>query len=318
MAAIQGISIGSSEVAGGSAERQAVLGDARMSHITSFGAVLALVIATVATGLITQAMQWPAAARLIFAGWRAISSEAHGGQYADINGVRIWYETYGHGQPVLVLHGGTGSLEDMHYQIRALAAKRLVIAVDSRGHGRSTDSAAPLSYGLMADDMLKLLDVLNIRRADIVGWSDGGIIGLDLAMHHPDRVGRLVVIGANYDVDGLIQKPVPDGPVPPVPGFYARNAPDPAHWPVLYRKVATLWCTEPHYSLADLGKIKAPTLVMAGQFDVIKPEHTNQLAHAIPHAETYIIPGGTHNAVWRKPDIVDDRILAFLNAGTPR
>jgi pimeloyl-ACP methyl ester carboxylesterase len=140
---------------------------------------------------------------LVFTVWRAVSSEAHGGQYANINGVRIWYETYGSGPPVLVLHGGTGSLEDMHKQIRALAATRFVVALDSRGHGRSTDSDAPLSYTLMADDMLRLLDHLNIRQTDIVGWSDGGIIGLDLAMHHPERVGRLVAIGANYDVDGL-------------------------------------------------------------------------------------------------------------------
>jgi pimeloyl-ACP methyl ester carboxylesterase len=149
---------------------------------------------------------------LVFTVWRAISSQAHGGQYVNINGVRIWYETYGSGTPVLVLHGGTGSLEDMHKQIRALAATRFVVAVDSRGHGRSTDSDAPLSYALMANDMLKLLDQMNIRQTDIVGWSDGGIIGLDLAMHHPERVARLVAIGANYDVDGLQEKPDLNGP----------------------------------------------------------------------------------------------------------
>ncbi len=83
---------------------------------------------------------------LVFNVWRVVPSEAHGGQYTNINGVRIWYETYGSGRPVLVLHGGTGSLEDMHEQIRALAATQLVVAVDSRGHGISTDSDAPLSY----------------------------------------------------------------------------------------------------------------------------------------------------------------------------
>ena len=240
--------------------------------------------------------------RLFFTVWRAVSSEAHGGQYANINGVRIWYEIYGNGPPVLVLHGGTGSLEDMHAQIRALAATRLVIAVDSRGHGRSTDADVPLSYALMADDMLKLLDHLNIRRTDIVGWSDGGIIGLDLAMHHPERVGRLVAIGANYDVDGLKEPPDQDGPVPPVPRAYARNAPDPAHWPTLYRKVATLWATQPHYTIGDLGKIKAQVLVIAGEFDVIRRAHTDQLAQAIPNAEEVIIEGGTHDVVSRQPD----------------
>jgi pimeloyl-ACP methyl ester carboxylesterase len=256
--------------------------------------------------------------RFAFTVWRAVSSEANGGQYANINGVRIWYETFGSGRPVLVLHGGIGSLEDMHGQIRALAATQLVVAVDSRSHGRSTGSAAPLSYALMADDMLKLLDKLNIRQTDIVGWSDGGIIGLDLAMHHPDRVRRLVAIGANYDVDGLNEKPDVNAPVPPVPGFYARNAPDPSYWPELYREVVTMWATQPHYTIAELGNIKAPVLVMAGEFDVIKRSHTDQLAHAIPDAEEVIIPGASHDVASTNPDAVNSRILAFLGEPLPQ
>ena len=260
----------------------------------------------------------PFTGRLIFTVWRAVSYEAHGGQYVNINGVRIWYETYGSGRPVLVLHGGTGSLEDMHAQIRALAATRLVVAADSRGHGRSTDSEAPLSYASMADDMLKLLNQLNIRQIDIVGWSDGGIIGLDLAMHHPERVRRLVAIGANYDVEGLTKQPELDAPIPRVPGFYARNAPDPAHWPELYRKVVTMWATQPRYTIADLGKIKAQVLVIAGEFDVIQRAHTNQLAHAIPGAEEVIIQGGTHDVASGKSDAVNTRILAFLARPLPQ
>jgi len=255
---------------------------------------------------------------LVFNVWRAVSSEAHGGRYANINRVRIWYETYGSGRPVLVLHGGTGSLDDMREQIRALAATWLVIAVDSRGHGRSSDADVPLSYALMADDMLKLLDQLNIRQTDIVGWSDGGILGLDLAMHHSERVRRLVAIGAIYDVDGLKERPDLNAPIPPVPGFYARNAPDPAHWPALYRKVVTMWATQPHYTIADLGRIKAPVLVMAGEFDVIKRTHTDQLAHAIPDAEEVIIQGGDHDMVLSKPDAVNARILAFLDGPLPQ
>ncbi len=248
--------------------------------------------------------------------WRAISRQAHGGRYFDINGVRIYVEAYGSGPPVLLLHGGLGSIEDMHSQIRALAATRLVIAADSRAHGRSTDSDAPLSYALMADDMLKLLDRLKIDKADVVGWSDGGIIGLDLAMHHPERVGRLVVISANYDVDGLINSPVAAKEIPPVPGFYARNAPDPAHWPTMYRKVVTMWQTQPRYSLDDLGRIKAPTLVIAGQHDLVKREHTAELANATPGRQEDIIEGATHFVLSEKPDIVNDHILRFLNGGS--
>ena len=231
---------------------------------------------------------------------RIVSSEAHGGRYAQLNGVRLYYETYGSGPPVLVLHGGSGALEDMRNQILALAPTRFVIAVDLRGHGRSTDSDTPLSYVLMADDVLKLLDQLQIRRTDIVGWSDGGIIALDLAMHHPERVRRIVTIGANYDVDGLVEVP-------------SMNAPDAAHWPERYRKVVAMWATQPRYSLAEVAKISAPTLVMAGEFDIVKREHTDRLAHAIRGGEERIIDGATHHVIWEMPDIVDAEMLRFLN-----
>ena len=125
---------------------------------------------------------------LAFYVWKFGAGKTHGGQYFNSNDVSIYYETYGAGPPVLVLHGGLGSIEGMSYQIRALAKSHFVIAADSRGHGRSTDSDAPLSYSLMSDDMSRLLDHLQIDRVDVVGWSDGGIIGLDLAIRRPERI----------------------------------------------------------------------------------------------------------------------------------
>jgi pimeloyl-ACP methyl ester carboxylesterase len=248
--------------------------------------------------------------------WKAVSGKAHGGQYADINGIRIYYETYGTGRPVLVVHGGIGAIELVHYQISALAATRFVIAPDSRAHGRSSDSNQPLSYHLMAEDMLKLLDKLNIAETDVVGWSDGGIVGLDLAMQHPERVKRLVVFGADYDVDGMDTDRCPIPPaekdIAPVRDFYKHIAPDPAHWPVLYEKITEMWRTQPRYSLADLGTIKAQTLIMAGEFDCIKRQHTDQLAKAIPGANEEIIKGATHGAPLFQPDAVNAHILKFL------
>jgi pimeloyl-ACP methyl ester carboxylesterase len=246
--------------------------------------------------------------------WKFMAGKAHGGRYVNINNVCIYYETYGAGPPVLVLHGGFGSIEGMSYQIMALATTRFVVAADSRGHGRSTDSDAPLGYALMSDDMLKLLDHLKIDRVDVVGWSDGGIIGLDLAMRYPDRIRRLVVIGANYDVDGLIDKPTISAEIPRVPLKYRLLAGNPAHWPVFYRKVVTMWQTQPHYTLNDLGHIKAPTLVMAGEFDIMTREHTNQLARAIPGGREVIIEGGTHTALFDEPGIVNAHTLRFLMA----
>ena len=249
--------------------------------------------------------------------WKAASRTAHGGQSAEINGVRIYYETFGAGPPVLVLHGGTAFLESMHYQIRALAQSHFVIAPDSRGHGRSIDGDGPLSYAQMADDMLKLLDDLQISKADIVGWSDGGIIGLDLAMRHPERVGRLVVIGANYNVSGLKHPPPADASpdaaeVADLRKVYERLAPDPAHWPIFYRKVVAMWRSQPSYSVDDLAQIKTPTLVMAGELDEIKREHTDALAKAIPGSQEYTVTGATHLAPLEQPEAVNREIRKFL------
>ena len=244
--------------------------------------------------------------------WRVFAGKAHGGHFAKINEVSIYYETYGAGRPVLVLHGGLGSHEDMRNQIRALAKSHLVIAPDSRGQGRSTDSDTPLTYSAMADDMAQLLDCLHIDRADVVGWSDGGIIGLDLAMRYPEHVRRLVAISANYDPTGIPQSPTTNGDVPRSPIRYRLFAKTPSYWPVIYRKVTVMWQTQPNYSLDDLGHINAPTLIMAGESDIIKPEHTAKLAKAIPGSQETIVKGATHSVPTDKADVVNKIILNFL------
>jgi pimeloyl-ACP methyl ester carboxylesterase len=245
--------------------------------------------------------------------WKHLSPSAHGGKYAEINGIKLYYETYGYGRSTLVLHGGLGTIEDMRHQIRALAATRFVIAPDSRAHGRSTDADVPLSYTLMASDVLQLLDQLCVNQVDVVGWSDGGIIALDLAMHHPERIGRLVAISANYDVKGIIESPPSAVESPHAPLFYRYTAPDPGHWPILYHKVVELWRTQPHYDLSDLHTIRASTLIMAGALDVVRREHTNSLAKAIPLAEEVILERATHNAVLEDPARVNKHIAEFLD-----
>jgi pimeloyl-ACP methyl ester carboxylesterase len=244
--------------------------------------------------------------------WKAFSGKAHGGQHIRVDDVSIFCETFGAGPPVLVLHGGLGYIEDMSFQIMALAKSHFVIAVDSRGHGRSTGANGPLSYSLMSDDMVKVLDSLKIDRADAVGWSDGGIIGLDLAIRHPERIRRLVAISANYNPDGLGYTPSV-GEVPRIALRYWLLAPNPAQWPDLYRNVIAMWRTQPQYTLNDLGHIKAPTLIMAGEYDLIKREHTNQLTKAIPGSHESIIAHATHLVPIEKPDIVNSEILNFLD-----
>jgi pimeloyl-ACP methyl ester carboxylesterase len=246
--------------------------------------------------------------------WKLFSGEAGGGRWASVGDVSIYYETFGSGAPVLLLHGGLGVHEDMSRQIISLAPTHLVIAPDSRGHGRSTDSNEPLSYSLMADDMVSLLDLLHIARVDVVGWSDGAIIGLELAMRHPERVDKLVAISANFDVDGLIQLPDAVVSVPAAPLRYRLFAQDPAHWPTLYTKVVKMWREQPRYKVGDLAMIKSPTLVIAGEFDSIKREHTDLLTRSIPGAQEEIIKGATHAVPKDKPNIVNSLISKFLEA----
>ncbi len=251
--------------------------------------------------------------------WKALTGRGHGGQRAAVDGVQIYYETFGRGPPVLVMHGGTGVLESMHNQIAALSADHLVIAPDSRAHGRSTDGPGPLHYADMAQDMIALMDRLHIRRADLVGWSDGGVVALDMAMRHPDRVGRVVVFGANFDAAGLsgvvVHQPPDSLNVAGQRGVYQHFSPTPSRWPLFLAKVETMWASEPHYTTADLSRIRAPVLVMAGEHDVIRREHTDALAHAIPGAREVIIAGAGHGAPLDTPEPVDAAMLIFLRGG---
>jgi pimeloyl-ACP methyl ester carboxylesterase len=244
------------------------------------------------------------------------ASGFHGGQSVPIDGVKLYYETYGAGPPVLVLHGGTAFLETMHFQIEALAKDHLVIAPDSRGHGRSTDGPGPLHYHQMAEDMIALMDRLHIARADVVGWSDGGDIGLDLAIHHPDRVGRIVTMGANFDVAGLSGgAPTAGADAPglaPQRDAYRSLSATPDQWPAFYGKVVQMWKAEPHYSTAELAGIRSPVLVIAGEHDAILRTHTDALAKAIPHAREVIIPNATHLAPLTHPDAVNAAMVEFL------
>jgi len=250
--------------------------------------------------------------------WRALGGEFHGSRRVAVNGISLYTETYGQGPPVLVLHGAAGFLETMHYFISGLAATHTVIAVDSRGQGRSTDGAGPITYAAMGDDMIKLLDALHIRKVDVIGWSDGGIVGLDMAMKHPDRVRRLVAIGANYDAAGVDPKAFSGDFTAQVAAqvkpFYDAVAPDPSHFPVMVKKIQVLVTTLPHYTVAELGRIRARVLIVAGEHDLILRKHTDSLAAAIPRAKEVIVPGASHFGPLEQPAVYNGIALKFLDA----
>lgn len=290
----------------------------RSTKYKVFALVIALIIALPAAGYLLAGKE--ARGMFHYFVWRAFSPDSGTGAHADINGIRIYYEVHGSGEPLLLLHGGTAFIESFYGQIPALARKYRVVAVDSRCHGRSTCGEGPLSYGLMASDMMALIEKLKLGSVSIVGWSDGGIIGLDLAIHHPAAVKTLVMVGSNYRTDGLsaesfekMKKLTPDAPfLDEARMFYSRIAPDPDRWPALIGKVKAMWLTQPNYTAADLARVRAKTLVILGEKDDIRREHGQEMARLIPGARFAVIPGASHMAPMEKPDELNRIILDFL------
>jgi len=239
--------------------------------------------------------------------------------YAAVNGVKIYYTRTGHGSPVVLLHGGLANSDYWGNQVKALAAKHTVITLDSRGHGRSSRNEKPFGYGLMADDVVAVLDSLKIPRADIVGWSDGAIIGIDLALHHPDRIGKVFAFAANTQTSG-----VKDG-VEKTPTFaayieragkeYAKLSPTPKEYDAFVEQISHMWASQPNWTDAQLASIKTPILIADGDHDeAIKREHTEYMAATIPGAGLLILPNTSHFAFLQDPALFNAAVLGFLDS----
>jgi pimeloyl-ACP methyl ester carboxylesterase len=216
------------------------------------------------------------------------------GKYYEIRGFKMYAEIYGEGQPLLIIHGNSGSINNFIYQIPFFAKKYKVIIADSRAQGKSSDKGDSLTYEMMADDYAALLDVLKIDSANVIGWSDGGINGLLLSIRHPEKVKKLAITGANL---------VPDTTAVPqsiwnmvMPTFTmlknkkTRNEEEKAGY-----KLFRLLVEQPHIPLSDLHTIKCPTLVIGGDHDVIKEEHTFLIYKNIPKAYLWILPASGHS-----------------------
>jgi pimeloyl-ACP methyl ester carboxylesterase len=251
--------------------------------------------------------------------WKRLNPTSRTGQYAEVNGIRLYYEIHGRGEPLLLMHGGLGFSDSLYGLIPPLSKHYMVIAPDSRGQGRSGDGAGPLTYDAMIDDMAALLEKLGISKAYVAGWSDGGIIAIGLAVKYPRLVRAIAPIGANVRPDGLepasieeIRRASPDsGDQMAVRLAYKLIAPVPAHWPELFRKVNQMWLTQPNFSDDDLRRITCPALVMAGQRDEILDAHTRLIASLIPGSRLVIVPGTSHELPMEKPGVVVDAIVDF-------
>ncbi|MFO0990600.1 MAG: alpha/beta hydrolase [Hyphomicrobiales bacterium] len=235
---------------------------------------------------------------------------------APVNGVKIWYAAFGSGEPVILLHGGLANSNYWGEQVRALAPHYRVITMDSRGHGRSTRDAKPYSYDLMASDVIALMDHLKIDKAAIVGWSDGAIIGLDIAMKHPERLTKLFAFAANSDPNGVADisaSKVFNAYIERAGTEYQKLSATPDQYEAFLNQIAEMWKTQPNWTADDLRKIKTPTWIADGDHDeAIKRENTEFMAASIPNAGLLIQPEVSHFSFIQDSAQFNEDLLHFL------
>ena len=281
------------------------------------GAVLGVCLALAATSPFAAPAPTTALWRTLPAPAPLPAATASG--YVVHDGARLWWESFGAGRPLVLLHGGLSNSEVWGDQVPALVrAGYRVILIDSRGHGRSSRDERPYTYERMAADVVAVLDDRRIPRASILGWSDGAIIGLVMAMKTPERVDRVFAFAANMDPSGINSAPDAD---PTFAHFstgaaadYRRLSPTPDDFAAFSGAVRRMWDTEPNYTAAELARIHTPVAIVDGDHDeAIKRDHTEYLARSIPGAKLIILPDVSHFAMLQNPVGFDDAVLGFLN-----
>ena len=272
--------------------------------------------------LVLLALAWSVASAVAQEVWQTLpptptrpKAEVEG--KAPVNGIEIYYAEYGAGQPVILLHGGLANSDYWGNLIPALAPRYRVIVMDSRGHGRSTRDAQPYGYDLMASDVVGLMDYLKIQKADVVGWSDGAIIGLDLAMNHPDRIDRLFAFAANVTLaglkDGFDKNPTFAAFIERAGEEYKKNSPTPDDYDAFLTQIGGMWASQPNWSAADLARIRTPVMIADGEHDeAIRRDHTELMAKEVPGAKLLILPGVSHFAMLQNPAEFNAAVLGFL------
>ena len=238
--------------------------------------------------------------------------------YAKVNGAEIYYAIYGSGEPLILLHGGLGNTDYWGGQIAAFSAKYKVITIASRGHGRSTRDDQPYSYHLMASDVLGVMDILSIKKASIVGWSDGGNIGIDIAINNPDRLVKLFAFGANFNPSGVKPTVETDAVfgayVDRAAADYSRLSKTPKQFDEFVAQISEMWAKQPNFTPEQLKSIKVPVAVADGEYDeAIDLEHTKQMASLIPGSTLIIMPNLSHFAMWQDPAAFNAAVLKYLD-----
>ena len=217
--------------------------------------------------------------------------------FISVNGTNLYYEVHGNGTPIILVHGNSESHKIYDVLTEELKSNHQVYAVDSRNHGKS-DKTNTISYDLMAEDFIQFIEKLNIENPILYGFSDGGIIGLLIAIKRPGLLSKLIISGANLNPDGISKSMTT---IIKLGYFFSRS------------KNLKMMLNEPNISADDLEKIKIPTLILAGERDVIKEEHTKQIASSIANSTLIIVPNETHSSYIIHSKKLYDIIHEFLN-----
>lgn len=238
-------------------------------------------------------------------------NNSNSGNYANVNDIKLYYEIYGNGPPILLIHGNSESINSFKFQIPELSKYFKVIAVDSRGHGKSNENGKKLTYELMAEDISQLIDYLDLNEVNILGWSDGGNIGLILAMTNPNKIRSLSIMGANLFNDSTsVVANVNDQLINYKSKMENENNPN-LHFKL---ELLNLLLNEPNIDTKDLNKINCPTLVMAGENDVIKEAHTKLISKNIKNSRLVIFKNGTHYEPQENPSRFNKTIIEFIKS----
>ena len=268
----------------------------------------------------------------------AVATEAQAtGKRVSVNGMQMYYEVSGAGDPIVVLHGAYMNIPTMGAIIPMLAKTHKVYAVELQGHGRTTDIARPITYQNLADDVAKFMDAVGLAKADVFGYSMGAVTGLQLAFRQPTKVNKLVLASGGYDVEGfqpefkaMIPTMTPDmlnGT--PLPAEYRKLAPNPDGFPELARKLIQLE-KEPMAWEAEVKALKTPVLIISGDADVATLEHSVKLfrllgggafgdmGKPLPASRLAVLPATSHTAVITQSELLYALIEPFLKGQTPK
>lgn len=234
-----------------------------------------------------------------------------------LDGVRTWYEEYGEGDPLVLLHPGGAGVDARAFgpNVGPLAAHFRVYTPERRAHGHTPDVAGPITFDAMASDTIAFIETVVGRRTHVVGNSDGAIVGLLVALRRPDLIDRLVLVAGVFHFNGWLPQVIDPSNEPPafLARLYEEVSPDPAgHYQVVVDKLARMHREEPTLDADDLSELRSRTLVMVGDDDEVRLEHAFAMYRGIPDAELMVVPGTSHGLLVEKPELCNDIIRGFL------